>query len=68
MRNIEIDHAAYTAKVKTKTVAELNYIIADARAAIDANPSGPKAGYYADEISYAAGELRHRGYGWTEIL
>ena len=68
MQRIEIDHAAYTAKVKTKTVAELNYIIADARAAILANPNGPKAGYYADEISYAAAELRDRGCGWIKAL
>ena len=60
MRTIEIDHAAYAAKVKTKSVAELRYIIADARAAIDANPNGPKAGYYGDEIHYAAMELRDR--------
>jgi len=60
MNYIHIDHAAYQAKVKTKTVAELRYIIADARAAIDANPNGPKAGYYGDEIHYAAMELRDR--------
>jgi len=57
---IEIDHAAYQAKVKTMTVAALRFAIADARAAIDAMPDGPKAGYYGDEIHYCAMELRGR--------
>lgn len=57
---IEIDHAAYQAKVKTMSVEALRYTIADARAAIDAMPDGPKAGYYGDEIHYCAMELRDR--------
>jgi hypothetical protein len=32
----------------------------DAKAAHDANPEGPKAGYYLDEINYASAELNRR--------
>lgn len=59
---VEIDHAAYQRKVKTLTFASLLFIIKDAGEAIKANPDGPKAGYYADEINYCSDELRKRGY------
>jgi hypothetical protein len=57
---IEIDHAAYASKVRKLSDASLRYIIKDAGEAIKANPEGPKAGYYADEINYCCDELRRR--------
>lgn len=59
-QHIEIDHAAYPERLRSKTRAELMFIIKDADEARRANPYSPKAGYYADEISYAAAELRRR--------
>jgi len=55
-----IDHAAYAKSLRTKTEAELRYIIKDAGEAAAANPTGHKAGYYQDEVHYAAAELRRR--------
>ncbi len=55
-----LDHAKYQKKVKSMTNAELRYTIRDCREAIEAMPNGCKAGYYADEICYCAGELRRR--------
>lgn len=57
---VEIDHAAYQRKVKTLSTASLLFIIKDAGEAIKANPDGPKAGYYADEINYCSDELSKR--------
>ena len=59
-QHIEIDHAEYPERLKSKTREELMYIMKDADQARTANPQGPKAGYYADEISYAGAELRRR--------
>lgn len=59
-QQIEIDHAAYPDRLRSKTREELMFIIKDADEARRANPYSPKAGYYADEISYAAAELRRR--------
>jgi hypothetical protein len=56
-----MNHVAYPKTLKSKTVAELRYIARDAREAVEANPTGENAGYYADEISYAAMELKRRG-------
>jgi hypothetical protein len=56
----EIDHAAYMKKVKGMSEESLRFVIRDAREAIAALPSGPKAGYYADEIHYCAAELAKR--------
>lgn len=56
----EIDHAAYARKVRRLSEESLRYIIRDAGEAIKANPEGPKAGYYADEINYCASELNRR--------
>lgn len=53
-----MDHAQYQLGLRTKTVEELRYIIRDAQEAIAANPSGHNAGYYADEVCYAAAEIR----------
>ena len=55
-----INHAEYQEQLRSKTDAVLRYIIADAGRAMKANPDGPKAGYYADEVSYAAMELIRR--------
>jgi len=57
---MNIDHAAYQAKTKTMTAAELRYTIKDATGAMTANPTGHKAGYYADEVHYCAMELNRR--------
>jgi hypothetical protein len=56
----QIDHAAYQKKVGTLTDHALWFTIADARAAMEAMPNGEKAGYYADEVHYAAMELERR--------
>jgi hypothetical protein len=58
-----IDHAAYQAKVRKLTEAQLHYIMRDAKAAERAHPTGHKAGYYLDEIHYCADELARRRKG-----
>lgn len=55
-----IDHEKYPKRLRTKTEAELRYIIKDAGQALHSNPEGRKAGYYADEINYASMELHRR--------
>ena len=57
---IPIDHGEYQKKVKTMSQAALTYTIKDAREAIIANPEGPKAGYYQDEIHYCLMEMKRR--------
>jgi hypothetical protein len=57
----QMDHAAYQKRMKKASEASLRYILKDAREAIEAQPFGENAGYYADEIHYAAMELRRRG-------
>jgi hypothetical protein len=57
---VEIDHAAYQRKVRKMSELSLKFIIKDATEAINANPDGPKAGYYADEINYCCDELHRR--------
>ena len=56
-----MDHASYQRKVKGQTDAALRFTIKDAQQAIEANPSNPNNGYYADEICYACTELHKRG-------
>lgn len=56
-----IDHTAYPKALRHKSDDALRYILKDAREAIEANPKGENAGYYADEILYAAEELNRRG-------
>lgn len=58
-----IDHAAYQAKVRKMTDAQLHYAIKDANEALQAMPNADKAGYYADEINYCASELARRRKG-----
>jgi len=55
-----MNHSEYQKKVKKMTVAELMYLAKDAREAAEAYPEGINAGYYTDEMHYAAMELRRR--------
>ena len=57
---VHINFAAVSRKARLATDASIRFIIIDARQALNAFPDGPKAGYYADEISIYAGELKHR--------
>ena len=56
----QINHTDYPKSLKSKTVAELCFIIRDANEAIIAMQNGEKANYYADEINYASDELNKR--------
>ena len=58
---MQIDHTKYPKSLKSKTVAQLLYIIQDCREALEAMPESPKAGYYSDEINYCSMELSSRG-------
>jgi len=53
-----MNHAEYQKNMARKSWAELKFIIKDAGEALDANPEGYNAGYYQDEIHYAAAALR----------
>jgi hypothetical protein len=55
-----MNHTEYQKNLKHKSFAELHYILKDAQEAIKAMPDGINAGYYADEINYAAMELNRR--------
>ncbi len=55
-----MDHAAYQSKLKKVAHETLRFILEDAREAVDAQPQGENAGYYMDEVHYAAAELRRR--------
>ena len=57
---VYIRHAEYQQSLVTKSLAQLRYIMADAKAAVNANPGGSKSGYYEDEILYAAMEITRR--------
>jgi hypothetical protein len=57
---MNIDHAAYQAKIRHLSEACLRYTIKDCQAALAACPDSPKAGYYADEICYCSEELGRR--------
>lgn len=56
-----MDHTAYPHNLRSKSEAELRYIIKDAGEAAAAQPQGENNGYYTDEVLYAAQELRRRG-------
>lgn len=47
-------------KVKTLSEDSLRFIIKDCQEALTAMPNSPKAGWYADEISYCSMELTRR--------
>jgi len=56
----KMDHGEYQKMIKNKTDAQLQFIVKDARAAMEAMPDGPNAGYYKDELLYASAELNLR--------
>jgi hypothetical protein len=56
----KMNHAEYQKKCRGLSDAQLRFIIRDAKEAIKAMPDNPNAGYYADEVHYAAMELRIR--------
>lgn len=58
-----IDHVGYPRLCRTRSDAELRFIIADCQATLDAWPDQPNAGYYLDEINYCADELARRARG-----
>ena len=60
MTPMQIDHVAYAKKVRGMTMEQLLFVIKDCKAAIECNPTGYKAGYYADEINYCASEIHRR--------
>jgi hypothetical protein len=60
-----MDHAEYPKRLKTMTDDQLRFIIRDAREAAQANPENPNAGFYQDEILYAAAELKRRGKSYA---
>lgn len=55
-----MNHGEYQKMIRNKTDAQLQFIVKDAREALDAMPDGPNAGYYKDEMLYAAMELNQR--------
>ena len=55
-----IKHDVYQRRLKEKSLGSLRFIVNDARSAALANPDGPKAGYYEDEVHYAAMEIQRR--------
>lgn len=56
----KMDHGQYPKRLRAKTEQELRFIVKDAGEAVTANPQGANAGYYMDEVLYAAAELRRR--------
>ena len=56
-----INDADYQRRLKKLDSLALRSIIKDAGEAAKVNPTNPNAGFYLDEVSYAAMELRHRG-------
>ena len=55
-----MDHIAYPESLKSKSWAELNFIVQDCRRAMEALPDNPKLDHYADEIAYVASEKARR--------
>jgi len=60
MDSTQIDHVNYPKRLRNKSLAELYFIIKDAKETIRVNPEGHKAGYYQDEINYACNEIQRR--------
>lgn len=56
----QINHTEYPKSLRSKSDDALRYIMKDAAEAERNNPEGDKAGYYLDEINYAAMELKRR--------
>lgn len=57
---VQINHREYQKQLKSKSDAQLRFIIADCKETLAVNPDGHKAGYYADEINYCCMELARR--------
>tara|TARA_R100001463_G_scaffold2401_5_gene10162 strand:- start:2421 stop:2603 length:183 start_codon:yes stop_codon:yes gene_type:complete len=57
---MSMNHIEYPKTLKSKTEAQLKYIIWDCKFAMEAMPDNPKNGYYADEIAYCTMELNKR--------
>lgn len=55
-----MDHTKYPKSLKSKTLSELQFIVKDANEAMQANPQNPNNSFYADEVIYAATEIRQR--------
>ena len=53
-------HTEYMAMVKTLPTESLRHIIEDCRNAMEAMPSNPKWGQYADEVHYCHMEIKRR--------
>ena len=60
MGDKKMDHEACQRRMKSLPAIALKFIVDDAQAAVTAMPDGPNAGYYADEVHYAAMELQKR--------
>ena len=57
---MKINHSEYQKKIKKYSAEQLLFVIKDCQEAIEAMPNGGKAGYYLDEISYCAMEMKKR--------
>lgn len=60
---MQIDHTNYPKQLRRKSLTALLFIIKDCKEALTAMPDNPKAGYYQDEIHYAAAEIQLRQRG-----
>jgi len=56
----QIDHAATQRKLRGYDLESLWFVVQDTQEAMDANPTGHKAGFYADEQHYAHMEISRR--------
>ena len=59
----QMHHIEYPKSLRSKPTASLYFIMKDAREAAEANPMGENAGYYLDEVHYAAMEIKRRQEG-----
>lgn len=57
----QMNHRDYPRRLRARSVESLRFIIQDASEALRQYPHSGNASYYADEIHYAAAELRRRG-------
>lgn len=62
----KMNHAAYQAKCRTMSYAELEYACKDALETVKANPNGENAGYYMDEVHYCRAELNRRNAAFAK--
>jgi hypothetical protein len=59
----QLDHAAYAARCRRLSAAELLFTIEDCRQSLAAWPDSPNAGRYTDEIHYCSAEILRRERG-----